>query len=207
MIFDESAAASLELLMQWRRDVRHFRPEPVPDAMMERLANAMAMAPSVGNSRPWRVMRVRDPSRRAAVIACFERCNADATQSYVGAKREQYLKLKLAGLREAPEHLAVFTQINPREGDGLGRATMPETLDYSTMMAIHSLWLVARVLNLGVGWVSILDVAEIRTILDPDPAWRFAAYLCVGYPVFHAPQPLLQECGWQHNVEHAWLER
>jgi len=97
--------------------------------------------------------------------------------------------------------------LSPPEGAGLGRQTMPETLAYSTISAIHQLWLAARSQNIGVGWLSILDPAQMNIILDVDPNWKFTAYLCVGYPKEDHDTPELQRQGWQENTETAWLER
>lgn len=206
MRFSAEHAAVLRDIMRWRRDVRHFRRDPVPEALLERLAAAMELAPSVGNSRPWRVVRVRDGARRRRIVEVFERCNAEAAEAY-GAARAEYLRLKLAGLRDAPEHLAVFTARDPSEGRGLGRRTMPETLAYSTVMAIHALWLAARAENLGLGWVSILDAAEVRAILETPDDWRFTGYLCLGYAAFSDHAPLLHRAGWQENRARRWIER
>jgi 5,6-dimethylbenzimidazole synthase len=133
---------------------------------MTAIETAVDLAPSVGNSRPWRIMRVNSPACRQAVIRCYEKTKDEAGQIYDNEGRRAYDALKLAGLRGAPVHLAFFTDLTPAEGRGLGRQTMPETLLYSTVMAIHTLWLVARTLNVGVGWVSILDPERVSELLD-----------------------------------------
>ena len=79
-------------------------------------------APSVGNSRPWRIVRVAGAEARAAVIRSFCKANAEAAEIYAGEERQAYVALKLAGLREAPVHLAFFTEPEPGEGRGLGRS-------------------------------------------------------------------------------------
>ncbi|MEO5614100.1 MAG: nitroreductase family protein, partial [Cypionkella sp.] len=108
MQFTADESATLLRILQWRRDVRHFRSDPVDEAVLERLRATMDCAPSVGNARPWRVIRVDDPSLRAAVRANFSRCNAEAAKLYTGEKHAEYLALKLAGLEVAPVQLAVF---------------------------------------------------------------------------------------------------
>jgi len=207
MEFKQKDAAVLRRILEWRRDVRHFRTEPVDEAVLERLRAAMDCAPSVGNSRPWRVVRVEDPALRAAVRENFRRCNAAAAEDYDAARRDDYLNLKLAGLDAAPVQLAVFTEIDPAAGHGLGRATMPETLRQSTAMAVHTLWLAARVENLGLGMVSILEPREIQKLLDVPPTWEFSAYLCIGYPESDDHTPLLHRAGWQQNVRTRWERR
>lgn len=204
--FDASDAAVLHDLLRWRRDVRHFRPDPIPDAVMARLRAAVDLAPSVGNARPWRFLRVRSPDRRAAIAAMFERENVRAAQDYADRIRDDYLALKLAGLRDAPEHLAVFTETDPAAGRGLGRRTMPEMLAYSTVAAVHTLWLAARAENLGLGWVSILDPAGVEALFDVPEGWRFTAYLCLGWPQSEDDTPLLHRAGWQENTATDWPE-
>ncbi len=195
---------ALHDVLQWRRDVRHFLPDPVPGDVLARLRAAMDMAPSVGNARPWRVLHVKTPALRQAVIANFEAANAKAGAIYDDKKRRAYDQLKLAGLRDAPVHLAVFTEQVPAEGHGLGRQTMPETLAYSTVSAIHTLWLAARAENLGLGWVSILDPDGIAGILKVPESWQLTGYLCLGKAAFDDDRPLLERKEWQAHTETVW---
>ncbi len=207
MNFSSAQAETLNEILQWRRDVRHFRSDPVPDAVIDRLLAAMDLAPSVGNSRPWRVLRVRNQELRNRVQDIFERCNQEAASGYDHATRAEYVRLKLAGLRDAPVHLAVFTETAPADGRGLGRRTMPETLQFSTVMAIHTLWLVARAENIGLGWVSILDPAAIHDLLGAPDSWIFTGYLCLGYAEFADDRPLLHRTGWQCDTPTQSTER
>lgn len=207
MNFSEAQAETLNDILRWRRDVRHFRADPVPGPVLDRLRAAMDLAPSVGNSRPWRVLWVRTENRRAQVLDMFETCNREASAGYDDAARAEYLQLKLAGLREAPVHLAVFTETAPFEGRGLGRQTMPQTLQFSTAMAIHTLWLVARAENIGLGWVSILDPDAILALFDVPESWVFTGYLCLGYAESNDQRPLLHKNGWQPDAATEWQER
>ena len=207
MRFDAEQAATLETILRWRRDVRHFRTDPVDEGVLARLAEVMALAPSVGNARPWRVIRVEDAALRAAIRADFERCDAEAAAGYGGEQAAAYRALKLAGLDAAPVQLAIFTHIDPAEGHGLGRRTMPETLRQSTAMAIHTLWLAARAANLGMGMVSILDPAAMERLFTVPPDWAFTAYLCLGHAEWEDDTPLLHRAGWQENVPTRWAVR
>jgi 5,6-dimethylbenzimidazole synthase len=207
MKFGPEEAACLSRVLTWRRDVRHFLTDPIPEDLLDRLCGAMALAPSVGNARPWRVLQVDDPALRAEVRANFESANADAASAYADADRAEYLRLKLAGLDAAPVHLAVFTETEPAAGRGLGRRTMPETLMQSTAMAIHTLWLAARAENLGLGMVSILDPLAMEALFDVPPGWRFSANLCLGWPAFTDDTPLLHRAHWQENQPTGWQRR
>ena len=197
-------ADTLNDILHWRRDVRHFRTDPVAPAVIDRLRAAMDLAPSVGNSRPWRVLRVNNPGARAQVQDIFESCNRAAAEGYDDATRADYVRLKLAGLRNAPVQLAVFKEADPTEGCGLGRRSMPETLQFSTVMAIHTLWLVARAENIGLGWVSILDPVAMQALFHVPQSWVFTGYLCLGYAEFADDRPLLHRTGWQCDTPTHW---
>jgi 5,6-dimethylbenzimidazole synthase len=198
-VFDDGFRARLGDLFAWRRDIRRFKPDPLPEGTLERLIATAGLSPSVGLSQPWRFVIVDDATRRAAVVANFSVCNADALGAYAGERAERYATLKLAGLREAPNHLAVFCDRATEIGHGLGRRTMPEMVDYSVVAAISTLWLAARAEGIGVGWVSILDPAAIAAALDIPADWRFIGYLCIGYPQFDDDRPELERAGWERR--------
>ena len=197
--FDEAFRDELRELIRWRRDVRRFRRDPLPPGTVERLIELASLAPSVGLSQPWRFVLVEDAARRAAVRANFERSNADALAAYAGERAQRYACLKLAGLDEAPVQLAVFADRGTAQGHGLGRRTMPEMAEYSAVMAIHTLWLAARAEGLGLGWVSILDPAEVTRILEVPAEWIFLGYFCLGYPESDAATPELERQGWEQR--------
>ncbi|MET0706072.1 MAG: 5,6-dimethylbenzimidazole synthase, partial [Tardiphaga sp.] len=184
-------------LFVWRRDVRRFRSDALPEGTIERLIETACLSPSVGLSQPWRFVTVDDTVRRAAVLENFTACNAEALADYSGDLAQRYATLKLAGLREAPCHVAVFADHDTDVGHGLGRRTMPEMADYSAVAAISTLWLAARAEGIGMGWVSILDPAGIAVALDVPAAWRLIGYFCIGYPRAESDSPELERAGWE----------
>jgi 5,6-dimethylbenzimidazole synthase len=196
---------AFEALVAWRRDVRRFLHASLPDDALQSLVDLARLSPSVGLSQPWRFVRVRGEGRRAAIRANFERCNAEALAGYDGEDAALYARLKLEGLSVAPEQLAVFCDHAVSEGRGLGRRTMPEMLDYSVVIAVHTLWLAARARGIGVGWVSILDPEAVARALDAPPAWRLIAYLCIGWPEAASAAPELQSAGWERRLPDAQM--
>lgn len=199
--FDAAFKARLKDLFRWRRDVRQFRRDPLPKGMLDDLLETASLAPSVGLSEPWRFIIVEDLRLRAEIRTCFEDCNADALRDQTGSRAALYARLKLSGLDEAPSQLAVFADRTTLQGHGLGRRTMPETIEYSAVMAVHTLWLAARAEGVGMGWVSIIDPARVSTVLGAPDEWTFVAYLCLGYPIEEADTPSLQRDGWEHRRE------
>ncbi len=205
--WDDAFREQLFELFRMRRDVRRFRTDPLPADSMARWIEAAGLAPSVGLSQPWRFASVRAPEVRERVVADFETENERAAAKYDDDTASHYRQLKLAGLREAPEHLAVFVEPDPQQGKGLGRQTMPETVAYSVVAAIQNFWLAARADGVGVGWVSILRPEHINQLLDVSPDWQLIAYLCVGYPLDESQDtPELERRGWQHRspTEDQW---
>lgn len=194
-------------LLAWRRDIRHFKTDALPDGELEELLSVANMAPSVGLSQPWRFVTVDTPERRQTVIRNFERENAAALAEYEGEQAQLYAQLKLSGLRDAPVHLAVFCDPDPEQGAGLGRRTMPETLAYSCTMAIHTLWLYARARGLGLGWVSILKPEDIAQTLDVPDHWHLIGYFCLGYPDHWDDTPELERRGWERRRDVIMVER
>jgi 5,6-dimethylbenzimidazole synthase len=206
-LFDETFQAEFGELVAWRRDVRRFRPGLVPEDTLSELLRLAALAPSVGNCQPTRLVLVEDEARREAVRTNFEAANALALRAYDGERAQLYASLKLAGLSEAPVHLAVFCDEKTEQGHGLGARTMPETRRYSTVCALHTFWLGARAHGLGVGWVSILDPGALAETLDVPREWAFIGYLCVGWPQDERLTPELERLGWQARTAHPVLRR
>lgn len=201
--FSPDFIAAFRDLVLWRRDVRRFEARPIPDGLIARLIALACHAPSVGHSQPWRFVLVERPERRAAVRASFVRSNRAALEGYDGEARAHYARLKLEGLDVAPVHLAVFADEATECGRGLGRQTMPETLRYSVVGAVHMLWLAARAEGIGMGWLSILEPDVVRAALDVPESWSLIAYLCLGWPVEEHLDPELERAGWETRADDA----
>ncbi|PZQ54329.1 MAG: 5,6-dimethylbenzimidazole synthase [Novosphingobium pentaromativorans] len=188
-------------LLAWRRDVRHFRRDPLGEELVAELLEAAQLAPSVGNSQPWRFVRVRSPDLREKLAGHADSEIARAGASMPADRRAAYAALKLHGMREAPEVIAVFCDDAASAGSGLGAATMPETRGFSVVLAIHTLWLAARARGLGLGWVSVVDPAHVTRLLEVPRNWRLIALLCIGHPEEPDVRPELERKGWQARLD------
>ena len=197
--FDAPFRARLRELLLWRRDVRRFRPDPLPEGTLDALIELACLAPSVGLSQPWRFVIVDDRAVRAAIRRNFETCNAQALAAQAPHRAGLYARLKLAGLGEAPVHFAVFADRATPQGHGLGRRTMPEMIEYSAVTAVHTMWLAARAQGIGLGWISILDPTEMAAILNVPTEWKFIGYFCLGYPQADDTVPELEQAGWEQR--------
>ena len=195
--FDTTFRETFHDLVLWRRDVRRFRTDPVDEKLLDDLIEIATHAPSVGLSQPWRFVKVKSAERRRAVWESFARANQKALEGYEGDQKKNYMGLKLAGLKEAPVHLAVFSDESTLTGSGLGRQTMPETLRYSVVAAVQTMWLAARAEGLGMGWVSIFDPVEVTRALDVPAGWTLVAYLDLGWPAEEHIDPELERHHWE----------
>ena len=139
--------------------------------------------------------------RRQRIREKFEAANAEAIASYSGERAARYAALKLEGLNDAPVHIAAFAEPDPAQGSKVGRRTMPETVAYSVVTAIHTLWLAARAEGIGVGWVSILDPSRVAHDLDVPLHWQFIGYFCVGFPKEIADTPELERLRWEKRAD------
>ena len=197
--FDEAFGARLRDLLRWRRDVRHFRRDRLPAGTLENLIELACLAPSVGLSQPWRFVIVDDQTLRAEIRKVFTSCNAEALAAQSPSRSALYAQLKLAGLEEAPSHLAVFADRTVEQGHGLGSRTMPEMIEYSVVTAVHTMWLAARAQGIGMGWISILNPQKVAALLDVPADWKLIGYLCLGYPENEATVPELEQLGWEER--------
>jgi 5,6-dimethylbenzimidazole synthase len=184
-----------------RRDVRaQFRPDPVPLAVLARLLTAAHHAPSVGFSQPWDFVVVEDAGTRRAVKAAFDRENAWAAENYSGDRHRLYTSLKLEGILDSPLNLCLTCDRTRGGPHVLGRNTVLDADLFSTCLAVQNLWLAARAEGIGVGWVTILDPAELARLLALPDHVVPVAYLCVGYVTDVPPDPDLQSAGWRGRL-------
>ncbi|WP_424984805.1 5,6-dimethylbenzimidazole synthase [Microbulbifer sp. S227A] len=197
--FSRAFRDDLNRLMAWRRDVRSFRTDPLDPQVLDTCLSTMSLAPSVGLSEPWRIVRVASEDARRHALDNFRKANADALAGYHGEDARLYSGLKLSGMTQAPVQLAMFCDEATTQGRGLGTRTMPEMRRYSVVCAIQQFWLAARAHDVGVGWVSILDPVQLARDLDVPDEWKLIAYLCVGYPESSSDIPELSRVGWQER--------
>ena len=60
-------------LAEKRRSVRAYKPEPVPEEMLQQVLEAARVAPSACNKQPWRFIVVRSETGRRALGAAYAR--------------------------------------------------------------------------------------------------------------------------------------
>ncbi|MFC0268530.1 5,6-dimethylbenzimidazole synthase [Kushneria aurantia] len=177
-----------------RRDMRHFLPDPVDEAVLSRLLEAARQAPSVGYMQPWRFVRVRDATLREQIAALVD-AERRATAEALDERRDDFLRLKVEGIRDCPE-LWVVALCGERERYVFGRRTMAEMDLASASCAIQNLWLAARAEGIGVGWVSLFEPDALARLIEAPPGAVPIALLCIGHVEAFYAAPMLEQVGW-----------
>lgn len=201
--FSADEAAAVYRAIELRRDMRHFRSDPVPADVLDRLLQAAHRAPSVGYMQPWRFVRVTDADLRGRVHAVVE-AERQRTADDLGERRAEFLRLKVEGILDCGEVLVVAL-MDGRERYVFGRRTLPEMDVASAACAIQNVWLTARVEGLGMGWVSIFDPDELAALLGMPAGAKPLAVLCLGYVDEFYERPMLEQEGWDERRDLADL--
>ncbi len=195
--FSEQERQTLEEIMSHRRDVRgnNFQTRELPDDVFNSILQAAALAPSVGFSQPWDFVVIKEQAIKQKVANIFAIENQKAESLFDDDKKKLYSKLKLEGILEAPINLAVFYK--PSEKPVLGQTSMTEMGEYSVACAVQNMWLMARSLNVGIGWVSILQPEAVKELVKAPSHYKLVAYLCIGYVKTFYDTPELERLQWE----------
>jgi nitroreductase len=150
-------------LLKGRRSIRLYRPDPVPQPLIEQLLEAGRWAPSASNRQPWSfiVVRDRDLIERAAQHAV-------------------YFFNRWAHVAEAPLLIVLLGHRKNR----VYRRFMREDVG----LAGGQIMLQAAALGLGTCWIGGLDPKSLSELLHVPPEWEIVGLLTVGFPA-KAPPP------------------
>lgn len=182
-----------------RRDVRRFRADPVPAAVLERVLAAGHCAPSVGHSQPWRFVIVQDADTLASAAVLADRERLVQAAGFEGDSGRHLLDLQLEGIREAPLGVVIACDRRTTAAGVLGRATFPDSDLWSCACAIENIWLAARAEGLGLGWVTLFRPADLAGLLHLPDGVVTLGWLCLGWPDERPPGPGLERAGWSRK--------
>jgi nitroreductase len=155
---------SMLALLKGRRSIRRYRPDPVPDEMVEQLLEAGRWAPSASNRQPWAFIVVRDETIRRQV-----------------AQHAAYYFIRWAHVEEAPLLIVLC-------GDGRNRIYR-RFLHEDVGLAGGQIMLQAKALGLGSCWIGALDRKTIADILKLPDRIEIVGLLTVGFPAEDPPPP------------------
>ncbi|MEM3051664.1 MAG: nitroreductase family protein [Candidatus Bathyarchaeia archaeon] len=151
----------MELLeaIRGRRSIRAFKPQDLPDEVVEQLIDAARHAPSAGNLQPWEFILVRTPEQKRRLAEA-------ARQAFV---------------EEAPVVIVVCAD-EARASAGYGTRGKTLYCLQDTAAATQNLLLTAYALGLGTCWVGAFNEEDARKALKLPSGIRPVAMIPVGYP-------------------------
>ncbi|ATQ76252.1 5,6-dimethylbenzimidazole synthase [Massilia violaceinigra] len=193
--FIQSEIDAVYRVIAARRDVRHFVPGAIDEALFARLVEAAHQAPSVGLMQPWRFIRIRSEAVREAIVKLVDEERL-ATADALGERGSEFMRLKVEGIRECGE-LLVVALMDRREEYVFGRRTLPEMDLASVACALQNMWLASRAEGLGMGWVSLFDPVKLAALLSIPEGGRPVAVVCLGHVAQFYPMPMLEMEGWE----------
>jgi F420 biosynthesis protein FbiB-like protein len=178
------------LLLDWtrgRRSIRRYRPDPLPDGLLERLLDAARFAPSAHNRQPWR-FAVLDRTAKARL--------ADAMGARLRADRladgdppddiERDVERSRARIAGAPAVIVACCTLadmdrysDPRRADA--ERTMAVQ---STAMAVQNMLLLAHAEGPAACWMCapLFCPDAVRAALGLPDDWLPQALVTLGYP-------------------------
>ena len=192
--FSEAEIAAVYKAIAERRDMRHFKPDPVDPVILAKVLAAAHQAPSVGLMQPWRFIRITDAAVRKAIYDLVQHERV-LTATALGERESEFMRLKVEGIMQCGE-LLVVTLCDHREQHIFGRRTLPEMDLASVACAIQNLWLTARAEGLGMGWVSMFEPTTLASLLNIPEGAKPVAILCLGHVEAFYQAPMLVEEGW-----------
>jgi 5,6-dimethylbenzimidazole synthase len=193
--FTKKQQQTLNDIIISRRDIRgnNFLPKKIKKKDINKILDAGIHAPSVGFSQPWKFVVIEDDEVKQKVYENFNQAY-DKSKKYF-KNRELYTKLKLEGIKETPINIAVFYKKPTKKV--LGQTSSQKMGEYSVVCAIQNMWLMARVMNIGMGWVSIINHKKVQKTLNVSNKYKLVGYLCVGYPKEFLDTPELETLKWE----------
>jgi len=154
-------------VLKARRSIRGFKPDPIPEAVLARILEAVRIAPSACNRQPWKFLLIESPAQRDVVGSCYPRG---------------------AWLRQAP--LIVVALGNRNQAWKRVDGTSAHVIDVS--LALEHLILAATAEGLGSCWICAFDQAQLHAKLGLAPEWDVVAMTPVGYPN-DEPRPFIRK--------------
>jgi F420 biosynthesis protein FbiB-like protein len=180
----------LHTFLRTRRSIRRFKPDPVPDSVIESILYTATFAPSAHNRQPWRFIVVTDLSVKTRLgEAITSKMRADMQAEGANeADIEKRATLSLRRMDEAPLVIVLCRDITDVRADTPEEAMMGIQ---STALAGLQLLLAAHAEGLGSNWICWALYAQeaTRTALDLPETWEPQSLYFLGYP---AESPELQ---------------
>jgi nitroreductase len=172
-----------------QRAIRHFKPDPVPDAVLRQILDAAICAPSGGNRQSWRFLVIRDPKTRARLGELYRECSLELLnlpyyRDALSAPPDSPARRMMASAGHLIEHfhevpVLILACIAT---DGV---TPTITTGSSIYPAVQNILLAARALGIGTCLTTIHRFRDqaVKQLLGIPADVETAALIPLGYPL------------------------
>jgi coenzyme F420-0:L-glutamate ligase/coenzyme F420-1:gamma-L-glutamate ligase len=173
---------ALQTFLRTRRSIRRFKPDPVPDSVIESILNTATFAPSAHNLQPWRFVVIKDSvvkTRLGEAVTSKMRVDMQA-QGFDESDIKKRVTLSLRRMDEAPLTILLCRDTNDVRTDTPEEASMGIQ---STSLAGLQLLLAAHAEGLGSNWICWPLYAQdaTRSALELPDTWQPQAMFFLGY--------------------------
>jgi len=189
-----------------RKSIRRYKPDPIPDEMIDKILEAARWAPTGENYQPWRFIVIRDPETKNKIgdLARLGSGSRMTAWHCMGETQKRFEKIKdpvkkaevlrfmysgevSAFAKQAPLVIAVIGTLME------GSVDVP----YDLSAAVENMLLEAHSLGLGACWVhgpvaSTRDAAKFKKILKIPTGmgeYKVIAYVAFGWPAEERKHP------------------
>jgi len=191
-------------VIQDRRSIREYAPDPVSDSDIDMILEAARLAPSGENAQPWRFIVVKDAGTRKKLGAIAGGGSGRRfTAEFVTKKmQERFSSLEDEAKKKAAFEKLTSGQVSAFLADApvdliiVGKKDVWD-LPFDTSAAIENILLMVTALNLGACWViapciDIRDEERIKELLGIPEGFKAISILSIGHPTRpHRPRPRL----------------
>jgi len=165
--------------IQKRRSIRKFKPDPVPDELIEQILEAGRLAPSGTNRQPWRFQIVKEGDLKNRLMEEAIMGNPQVAQAPVVIVCGSELLTFVKGHKLAPPGSEYFGA-DSDSWDDL-KQFLPDAHMY-TAIAVEHMALMATALGLGTCWVQRVRFGKMAQILGWPRHIVVLTLLVIGYP-------------------------
>lgn len=191
-------------VIQDRRSIREYSPEPVTEEDLDLILEAARQAPSGENAQPWRFVVIKNPATRKKLGAIAGGGSGRRfTAEFVTKKMQE----RFAGLQDEAKKKAAFEKLTSGQVSAF-LADAPVSLvivgkkdvwdlPFDTSAAIENILLMVTALGLGACWViapciDIRDELRIKDLLSIPEGFKAISIISIGHPTRpHRPRPRL----------------
>jgi nitroreductase len=168
-------------LVKKRRSFRRYKPDPVPQDMIEKVLEAARNAPSAGNSQPWEFVVVQDAEAKKRITQSI----SSGYQELHKADPTMYWPVAVQ------PHLATAPVLIVVCGDRRLEVTYPVHLPREVLLrqslaiTIYALQLAAASFGLATAWATMQTEAretQLRRLLGIPDVYTVDHIIPLGYP-------------------------